>query len=496
MDVRVTRLKLLVLLPATMGVLVAATGFFVQKMTARAYLLYGLTGPAVHQALGGLAIEIAVVAAIAGVLGFALALGVAAPLGQVFDRLEAMASGDLRGALDLRSTSEVDRVAGAFNDAVEAVSRYIFQAMTGAVITVNADGVIIGSSPAAEVVLGYREDELVGRRFSAIFAPAAASRHALAAMEAAIARREPVAMDDVVVAAKDGRPMRIDVTVSYLRPRAFDDTATIGVMIAFKDLTEIRRLRARLQQADHLVSLGTLTAGVAHELRNPLASLQGLAELLGRDFQDDDPRRRYVQTMLEAIGRLDRLVEDLLLYSSPGAPSSERIDLNRVAGDAVTFARLGLGGRAVTISTMDSPLPPIALGSAARLGQALTNVLANAVQATPQGGAVTVSTTVSGPDATVRVHNTGSFIRPEQMQELFVPFYTTKAAGTGLGLAIARQIVTAHGGRIDVESDREAGTTFTIRLPLAADPVPAESSGAALRAEWAADGVATLVGRH
>jgi len=465
---RVTRLKLLVLLPSTMGVLVAATGFFVQKMTARVYLRYGLTGPAVQTALGGLTIELAVVASIAAVLGFALALGVTAPLRQVADRLEAMASGDLRGAIDIRSTSEVDSLADAFNDAVRAVNRYVFQSMTGAVITLNADGVITGSSPAAEVVLGYGEDELVGRRFSKMFAPAAESRRALAAMEAAIARRETVAMEDVVVAAKDGRPMRIGVNVSYLRPGVgAGDQTTIGVMIAFKDLTEIRRLRERLQQADQLVALGTLTAGVAHELRNPLASLQGLVELLGRDFRADDPRHRYVTTMLDAIGRLDRLVEDLLLFASPGIPASDAIDVSRMVRDTVAFARHGLGGKVVTISAIDSAVPAITLGSNARLGRALTNVLINAVQAAPPGGVVTASTTVSGTEAVVRVHNTGSYIPPEQLNRLFVPFYTTKSSGTGLGLAIARQIVTAHGGRIDVESDPRAGTNFTIGLPLA-----------------------------
>ena len=478
---RHTRLKLLVLLPSAMGGLVWATGFFAQKMTARAYVRHGLTGPALQTTLGGVTIALVVVAAIAAVLGFALALGVTAPLRQVSDHLEAMAAGDLSGAIDIRSTSEVDGLALAFNDAIRAVNRYVFQSMTGAVITLNADGAITGSSAAAEVVLGYREDELLGRRFSEMFAPAAESRRALAAMEAAIARREMVAMDDVVVAAKDGRPMRIGVNVSYLRPGSGGgDQTTIGVMIAFKDLAEIRRLRERLQQADQLVALGTLTAGVAHELRNPLASLQGLVELLGRDMRADDPRHRYVTTMFEAIARLDRLVEDLLLFASPGIPASDAIDLNRMVRDTVAFARHGVGGKAVTIAVADSAVPAIAIGSDARLSRALTNVLINAVQAAPPGGVVTASTTVAGPEAIVRVHNSGSYIGPEQMKRLFVPFYTTKSSGTGLGLAIARQIVTAHGGRIDVESDPQAGTSFTIGLPLAranVRPAPAAGQG-------------------
>jgi PAS domain S-box-containing protein len=223
------------------------------------------------------------------------------------------------------------------------------------------------------VVLGYREEELVGRLAIDIFAPSADSQRALAAMEAAIRRRETVAMDNVLIATRDGRTMQIGVNVSYLRPRAgSDEKTTIGVMIGFKDLTEIRKLRDRLQQADQLVALGTLTAGVAHELRNPLASLQGLVELLGRDFAEADPRRRYISTMLDAIDRLNRLVEDLLLLSSPGAPVAEPVDLNYVVRDTVMFTQMGLGEKPLALAAQEAPAEITVTGSKTRLGQALT----------------------------------------------------------------------------------------------------------------------------
>ena len=174
--------------------------------------------------------------------------------------------------------------------------------MTGAVITLDADGHVIGSSTAAEATLGYREEDLVGRKFSDVFTPATGSRAALVAVENAIARRQPVAFDDVEIVAADNRPVRIGITASYLQQRSgssLDPTRDIiGVTIAFKDLNQMHSLRARLQQADQLVALGTVTAGVAHEIRNPLASIRGLAELLGRDLPAEDNRRRYVDTIL------------------------------------------------------------------------------------------------------------------------------------------------------------------------------------------------------
>jgi signal transduction histidine kinase len=228
-------------------------------------------------------------------------------------------------------------------------------------------------------------------------------------------------------------------------------------------------LNDTLRHAGQLAALGTITAGVAHELRNPLAALQGLAELLGRDFSGDDPRRAYVRTMLESIDKLNRMVEDVLLLSSPAAPAPEVFELGSQVADAVTMARLGLGERSISLTfTNAAPGETPVNGSPARISQALTNILLNAVEATPDGGEVAVTAGRSGAEAVVRVHNTGSYISPEQVASVWLPFYTTKPRGTGLGLAIARQIVAAHGGRIELESHRDTGTLFVMRLPLSA----------------------------
>ncbi len=213
-------------------------------------------------------------------------MGVTTPVRQVTEQLEALASGDLRGALDIASTSELDSLGGAFNEAITALQRYYFQSLTGAVITLDTEGRVIGSSPAAEATLGYREEDLVGRRFSEVFTPASGSSALLTAVETAITRRQPVSLDDLEILAADGRPVRIGISASYMQQRSGPGGSrdVVGVMIAFKDLNQMRAIKARLQQADQLMALGTVTAGVAHEIRNPLASLRGLAELLSRDI--------------------------------------------------------------------------------------------------------------------------------------------------------------------------------------------------------------------
>ncbi len=464
----------MILLPLTMSLLVGATGFFALNMARRAIALQGSHTTELARMFDQIFVQVLLIALIAAILGIGLAIGVTTPLRAFADKLEAMASGDLSTSFDAKSAPEAEWLAGAFNDAIAAVNRYVFQSMTGAVITLNTEGRIIGSSPSAEMILGYREDEIVGRRFSEVFAPEGGGRAELAALETSITRREAVPSDEVYIAGKDGRRIRIGLSISYLRRgdrphdgAADDSDEVIGVTIGFKDLNEIRRLRDHLRRADQLVALGTLTAGVAHELRNPLASMRGLAELLGRDFADTDPKRLYVSTMIEAIDRLNKLVENLLLLSSDSAPASEQVDVERVVRDVTSFARLGLGARRVTVSNVrdEAADGTIVLAARHRLEQAVTNIVLNAVQAAPDDGVVTIRTGSHDQNVSIRVHNTGSYISPDRMKRLFVPFYTTRPTGTGLGLAIARQIVTAYGGRIDVESDETAGTTFAIELP-------------------------------
>jgi signal transduction histidine kinase len=183
-------------------------------------------------------------------------------------------------------------------------------------------------------------------------------------------------------------------------------------------------------------------------------------------LQQADQRRRYVDTMLESIDRLNHLIEDLLLFSAPRQAETDDLDLASLAAETVALAQAGIGTRDVAVMHARGGEGLTVRGSRDRLIQVLTNIVLNATQATPDGGVVTVRTEARDGLAALTVHNTGSFIPANVRRQLFVPFFTTKPSGTGLGLAIARQIVLSMDGRIDVESDQERGTTFTVELPL------------------------------
>jgi two-component system, NtrC family, sensor histidine kinase HydH len=308
----------------------------------------------------------------------------------------------------------------------------------------------------------------------------------MAAIEEAFSSRRPVALEEVELVVQDGRTITVGIASSYLRREEADADHpagdVVGVLLTSKDMVEIRRLRERLRQADHLVALGTVTAGVAHELRNPLASIRGLTELLGRDLDPDDSKTRYITIMIESIDRLNRLIEDLLLFSSPASAITHDVDLAELVRQIASFAGHSAPGRRVQVEVPPSLDGIRVTANRDRLAQAFMNVIGNAVQATPEGGSIVARIAATPAAAEVRIHNTGSYIAPDVRKQLFLPFFTTKPSGTGLGLAIARQVVVSAGGRIEVESDPDEGTTFTIELPRAVEaegPHPADMRPAA-----------------
>jgi signal transduction histidine kinase len=235
------------------------------------------------------------------------------------------------------------------------------------------------------------------------------------------------------------------------------------LVVLFRDAEEKRRIREEIRRADQLAFLGGMAARVAHEIRTPLATVRGLVELLEADLEPQDPRRAYIERILVGMDRQDRLVEDLLTLSHPEPESWQPVSVFALLGELSEVfpnePRLGVEPPSDAAPIMGDPL---------RLSEVLTNLVRNALEASPSTGTVTVLTQPAGATTvTLAVRNTGTGISPELRDKIFQPFFTTKPRGTGLGLAIARQIVEAHQGTIRVDSDGISFTEFIIELPAA-----------------------------
>jgi signal transduction histidine kinase len=230
---------------------------------------------------------------------------------------------------------------------------------------------------------------------------------------------------------------------------------------------EIQRLYGtQMTRAEHLATLGELAAGLAHEIRNPLAGIAGVIDIIGHDLPESSPGRQVLQEVQQEILHIKNILSDLLDYARPRKPEFHAADLSAASERAVSLARQQVMSRPIQIDVIKvGDLTPVE-HDPAQIQQVLLNLLLNGIQALDGKGQVRVELASEEDFAVIRVRDTGKGIAPERLANIFRPFYTTKGGGTGLGLSLSRRIVETHGGRIDVASTLGEGTVFTIRLPL------------------------------
>ena len=232
---------------------------------------------------------------------------------------------------------------------------------------------------------------------------------------------------------------------------------------------EIEHLhRTQMSRAEHFATLGELATGLAHEIRNPLAGIAGVIEIVGRDLPASSPAKAVVKDVREEIAQINRILTDLLGTARPRASEMRASDLNTTAEHAVMLARQQVLSKPIKIEfTSSADLLEVDHDSD-QMHQVLLNLLLNSVQAIEGSGLVRVAVFAQegGDDAVITVSDTGRGIPAEHLQNIFRPFFTTKGNGTGLGLSLARRIVEEHHGRIEVASSPGKGTTFSVMLPL------------------------------
>lgn len=244
-----------------------------------------------------------------------------------------------------------------------------------------------------------------------------------------------------------------------------------GAVAVISDLTLIQELDRERQEAERLALIRVISAGMAHEIRNPLVAIRTFAELAPRRLDDPEFRSNFLTVVREEILRIDRLVGDLLTLSKPADAVVEELAIDLIC-EGVVRATAGMAeAKGIELRLDVGQMRGVTLGDETRLHQALLNIVSNAIDAEPENGRVTLIAREHGSDrgpsvAQIAVHNPGSYIPPEQFDEIFRPFVSKKPRGTGLGLAICQTIIEEHSGKIDVRSSRESGTTFVVELPL------------------------------
>jgi signal transduction histidine kinase len=281
--------------------------------------------------------------------------------------------------------------------------------------------------------------------------------------------------DEIRNRAKDGSFYWVDTTIVPF----LDDSGKPYQYIAIRhDITERKRLEAELLRAAQLSLIGELAAGLAHEVKNPLAGIQGAVDILIRRRQPSDPEREALEGVREEVARIDATVRALLDRARPRAMRPANASFPDAVRRAVLLAQdhalatAPMHGRAVSVELESVPEPFYFAFDHSQIEDAVLNLALNAIEAAAPEGRVVVRVRrdergrTGGPEAVVEIEDNGRGISADDLAKIFNPFFTTTPGGTGLGLPAVRRIARAHGGRVDVRSEVGKGSVFTIRVPM------------------------------
>lgn len=341
----------------------------------------------------------------------------------------------------------------------------IIRSLTAGLMTTGLDGTIRTVNPAASSMFHCDTSQLIGR-----------SVYDLLPLSTEVDGTSSNTMgsrgEGTVGSRREGDARRPDST-SF--PVGTTETslrdvhgAQIGLLITFQDLTEIAELRRTTARAERMAALGNLSAGLAHEIRNPLSSISGAVELVRDSNKLGEEDCRLLGIVLSEVDRLNDLVTTMLQVGRPRDPQRQTHDFGALASEVIDMARRGLAMNAGVTIELDVTEPPVTAHiDAAQMRQVLWNLIKNAVQASDRGGVLRVRVLAVATQVALEVEDHGEGIAPQHLQHLFDTFYSGRPQGVGLGLALVQQIVDAHHGKIEVHSRLGHGSTFRVLLPMA-----------------------------
>lgn len=344
---------------------------------------------------------------------------------------------------------------------IQDYTQSILRSITSGVITVGPDGSMATANPAAERILGMREVDIVPKRIGTLFADdAGLDAEVLKVLEG----RLPKSVKEMRLVTRGGKVLQAQVSTSRMRDI---DGRILGAVVTVEDVSEVKALTDQLVRADRLAAMGELTAGVAHEVRNPLGIIRASVQLVEESGCNRERVLEATSVIKQEIDRLDRVIKALLDFGRPSKPHLFVTDIGDVIEDVILFTRRFAGQSNVSISAQDITGLPRVMADPDQLKQVFVNLISNAVQAMGQGGgSIEVRGYADEGFLSVAVSDSGPGIPPLDLKKVFDPFYSTRDEGTGLGLTIVHRILDEHDGHIEVASTLGTGTTFTVSLPI------------------------------
>ena len=354
-------------------------------------------------------------------------------------------------------------------EAVKGLARNVLHNLPTGIISTNRSGIITAVNPKAESIVGYPAARLLGSNYEDIFPEGDTIRSLL---QDSLRHDTHIKEQDFVYQNRSTEHA-VTIRISTVALTG-DDGGTEGMILQIADVTDILSLERRLRNAEKLAALHTLSAGVAHEIRNPLSALDLNMHLLEEELQEQEALRgkisSYVEVVKIEVRRLQDILDNFLKFAKPSSVEMHEVRLKDLVDHIVQLFQHEIDEKGIKIETQAGWGVPKVLGDETQLSQVFVNIMVNAVQSMPRGGVIRIAVNTRWLDGDgwveVLVQDTGVGIKRDDLRRLFEPFYSTKPNGSGLGLAIAYRIVEDHHGQLNVTSEEGRGTTVTVRLPV------------------------------
>jgi PAS domain S-box-containing protein len=423
------------------------------------------------------------IGAVALLLGLAgahvMASRITQPLGQLANATIAAAGGDLNQRLHINTRDEVEDLAHSFNTMIreildqrvqleqrleeilelKAYNDIVLASMTNGLITLDLESRLVSANSAAESILRLEGKHWQGKRFHELWPE---DNPFVRLLEKCLLNQTPCRNKEISMDTGEGEQRTLMVSTSFLEAGR---GGKMGLLVVLNDITEVKALEARMRQSDRLAALGTLSAGLAHEIRNPLSAIKTFVQLLPRKLSNPAFFDKFQTTVPRELNRINDLIESLLELARPPKLEFRMISVSDCLSQVEDLYRDKLEAANITLEIREKDSVPELWADREHLVRALSNIVVNGSEAMPHGGELTVTAEELAGGVLLRFTDTGVGMDEATKDKIFNPFFTTKDTGTGLGLAMTHKIIQEHGGQIEVDSVVGKGTTFVLKFP-------------------------------
>lgn len=483
------RLRLVIAIPALMILITLSAGIigyeFILDMVDHTESLILKTN--LERAANVILLANFIACGIALVFGVGLATYIVRPIRVLTQRARTIVEGDISQKLTITNPDEIGDLSESFNTLIDHLhnlfkerDRYILEGFTEGLISIGAQGEILAANTQAEKIMDINAKDMIGKNLKTILVNLDENILFNEILQKCLRFKSSFVSDKITFVNSQKRQFNLSVSINPINDK---HGKWIGCIISLRDLSLLANFTEQIQQADRLAAIGSFATGIAHELRNPLGSIKGVAQLLG-ELKDEETAqnpaeaqlsstiKKYSMLIIGEVDRLDRVIRTILDFAQPEPEEKTPMDLNPLLSHAIHLAlhHPSVEDYNATFQIeKDLEDIPLCAVQKVRITQAFANIILNALQTVDSGGKVLVqSRTLSSNGDKKRVEiqiiNDGPPIPAELREKIFEPFFTTRSNGTGLGLPISYQIIVSNGGTLDFHCENDK-TTFVLRFP-------------------------------